>query len=339
MNKTAFATIGVFRTLSVSATTIFAINKLSNGIKFLKAQAYETPICDVPGQPFENSRYFKEGDYSIHYRIDRSEITPSNGKVFMIHGFACNTTFYDEMVDELVRFGYDCVRVDVPNCGCSTRENKDVAPIPREQLLVHVMDVIDESNELESDKWLLMGHSMGGGIAMNMAHDYPERFNAVCLYAPMAAVDAPKFVKYLVTREWVGNILDEAFKIFSCSDKIMRSVVLLMTVDVRYSMVYDIKKFSSGLSIPGSGTGMCYMMARARPTRVEEMSEVNLPIQLIWGAMDLFNTKSTKAKFQGALNSPEVSTCVLAGHCLVQNVAKETADSTMKFLNARGLYI
>ena len=339
MNKSIFAGIGLLTTAAVSAGTTYAVAKTKDGIEFLKANAYETPLPFVDGQPFENSRYYKEGDYFMHYRIDKAKKAPVRGKIFMIHGFACNTSFYDEMVEILVHYGFDCVRVDVPNCGYSTRENENVAPIPREQLLKHIMDLVDASGEVQPGKWLLMGHSMGGGISMNMAHDYQDSFSAVCLYAPMVAVGAPSFVKSLVTQKWCCNFCDNLFGLFSCSDPIMKAVVMLMTVDVRYSILYDVKKFSCGLNAHGSGTGMCYMMARARATRYEEMAEVNLPIQLVWGAMDLFNARGTKAKFQGALNNPEVSTTKLAGHCLVQNAAREIVDGTMTFLNNRGLYL
>lgn len=74
------------------------------------------------GHPFENSKYFTYGDYKIHYRVDEAH-GKEKGKMFMIHGFGCATTFYDELCDEYVRRGMRCVRVDLPDFGFSTRES------------------------------------------------------------------------------------------------------------------------------------------------------------------------------------------------------------------------
>ena len=98
------------------------------------------------------------------------------------------------------------------------------------------------------------------------------------------------------------------------------------------------EKFSSGLTVPGSGAGMCYMMARARPTLHENMAKVELPVQLVWGKMDLFNAKSTVKKFQGALKDPQVSVVKRAGHCLVQNAAREVCGGTIEFLKNNHIY-
>lgn len=338
MNKTLFAGVGVLATAATGVVAGVAVSGTKKLVKKLVDEAYVTPNPGVDGQPFQNSRYYREGDYSIHYRLDFAKTPQPIGKMFMIHGFACNTTFFDEMVELYTGLGFTCLRVDAPNCGYSTRETAAVKPIDREDLFFHVMDVVDASGAVPAGKWLLVGHSMGGGISMNMAYDNPNKFNAVVLYAPMAAVNAPSFVKSLVTLEPMCNIVDKVFGTAACNDVIMKSVVMLMTVDVRYSALYDVKKFSDGLTVDKSGTGMCYMMARARPTLHKNMSEVKLPIQLVWGKMDLFNTKGTIKKFEAALTNPDVSRVQLAGHCLVQNVAGEVVDGTVEFLRKNGIY-
>ncbi len=333
-----FSGIGVATSLLAVGGAAVGAQKAVQGIKWLKDNAHTTEIPGVDGQPFENSRYYREGDYAIHYRIDKAITDKVVGKIFMIHGFACNTTFYDEMVAVYTHYGFTCVRVDVPNCGFSTRENENVRPIDREDLFFRVIDVVDASGEVPAGKWTLMGHSMGGGISLNMAYDNPDKFNSVVLYAPMAAVDAPQFVKNIVTMKPMCDLMDAIFIPAASWDPLMKAVVMLMTVDVRYSILYNVRKFSDGLTVPGSGAGMCYMMARARPTLPETMGKVELPLQLVWGKMDLFNFKKTVREFQGALRAPQVSVVSLAGHCLVQNAAKEVCDGTFDFFKDNEIY-
>lgn len=337
MTKKMFGAIGVLTSAMAVGGAAIGTQKAVQGIKWLKDNAHTTEIPGVDGQPFENSRYYREGDYAIHYRIDKAATPTIRGKIFMIHGFACNTTFYDEMVEIYTHYGFTCVRVDVPNCGFSTRENENVKPISREELFFHLIDVVDASGEVPAGKWILMGHSMGGGISLNLAYDNPDKFLCDILYAPMAAVDAPQFVKNIVTMKPMCDLMDAIF-IPACSwDPIMKAVVMLMTVDVRYSIMYDVRKFSDGLTVPGTGTAMCYMMARARPTLHENMGKVDIPVQLVWGKMDLFNAKGTVRKFQGALKAPQVSVVPMVGHCLVQNAAREVCDGTMEFLRNNGI--
>ncbi len=339
MNKTAFATVGALGVFGGIAAVSAAGAGLVKGWKWLQDNARETIIPPVNGQPYANSYYYHEGDYDVHYRIDFPEANkPIAGKLFMIHGFACNTTFFDEMVEIYTRNGFICVRPDVPNCGFSTRETKDVAPIPREELIMHVLETVDNSGVVPAGKWILMGHSMGGGISMNLCLDYKDKFSCVLLYAPMAAVNAPQFVKNLVTLDSVCNLMDSIFGPAVSWDPIVKAVLMLMTVDVRYSALYDCKKFADGLTVPHTGTAMCYMMARARPTLYENNTKVDyLPIKLFWGKMDLFNAKGVVKKFQNSLVNPDVTVVPLAGHCLVQNAAPEVCAESLDFLKRNGI--
>ena len=75
-----------------------------------------------------------------------------------------------------------------------------------------------------------MGHSMGGGISLNMAYDDPSTFNAVVLYAPMAAVDAPQFVKNIVTLKPMCDLMDAIFIPAASWDPLMKAVIMLMTL-------------------------------------------------------------------------------------------------------------
>lgn len=338
MNKKALAKVGAIALLGGTATVSAAGVGGVKLWKWLQATARETIVEPVNGKPYANSYWYHEGDYDIHYQVDFPEAgTPVVGKMFMIHGFACNTRFWDEMVDILTKKGFICVRPDVPNCGFSTRETKDVAPIAREQLLMHVLELMDNSGSVPAGKWILMGHSMGGGISMNLANEYKDKFSCVMMYAPMCAVNAPNFVKNIVTLDPMCNLMDKIFGPCCSHDPLVKAVIMLMTVDVRYSALFETYKFADGLTVPKSGTAMCYMMARAKPTLYEDMGKVDLPIKLFWGNMDLFNMPYVVKKFQNSLNKPDVTITKLAGHCLVQNCAQEVCDESLAFLKRNGI--
>jgi pimeloyl-ACP methyl ester carboxylesterase len=127
-------------------------------------------------KPFENSAFFSFGGYDIHYRVFEAQ-GAEKGRILMIHGFLSNTITWEPMVDGLTAAGYTCVLADMPTFGYSTKESAQVSPIPREDLAVELMRSI-----APLDTWILAGHSMGGGISMNIATAHPK-YGACCCIA------------------------------------------------------------------------------------------------------------------------------------------------------------
>ena len=120
--------------------------------------AYETP--------FEDSKFFEYGDYSIHYRVFEAE--DEEGQIFMIHGFALSSYCWTELAVRLQAEGYTCVLADLPDFGYSTRDTAGMEKLPREEIMHALME------SLSDEPWYVAGHSMGGGIALNMATLYKD---------------------------------------------------------------------------------------------------------------------------------------------------------------------
>ena len=79
--------------------------------------------------------------------------------------------------------GYDVLTVDAPNFGYSSRETSKTDLIDREEVIHALMKDI-------GGKWIVGGHSMGGGIAINIATDYSEDVVGLVLYAPQTNTQA-----------------------------------------------------------------------------------------------------------------------------------------------------
>ena len=106
------------------------------------AKAEQITLKFQPGEPFANSLYYKHGDYDLHYRIDPA-VGTEKAKMFMIHGFGCDTTFFDELVERYTKAGIKCVRADLPDFGYSTRETKGINFVPQIPMLYELMDQLD----------------------------------------------------------------------------------------------------------------------------------------------------------------------------------------------------
>ena len=90
-------------------------------------------------KPFDNSEFYTEGKYTLHYRVFEAE--NEKGKMLMLHGFACSTSTWEPIAAEMVENGYTCVLVDLPGFGYSTRETEvsDEDVIARESIVINIM--------------------------------------------------------------------------------------------------------------------------------------------------------------------------------------------------------
>lgn len=288
------------------------------------------------GWPFANSEYFASGEYKIHYRIDAAK-GKEKGKMFMIHGFGCNTTFYDELVEEYTKKGYRTVRVDLPDFGFSTREINEIAYKPRVDMLVELMDYLD-SLENNPDKWIVVGHSMGGSVTLDIADLDLDKVKAYMLYAPMFMFNVPKLLSKIFRMKWMGIMMDTALKYVLPYDALVKAVLLIATMSPRYIAKYDASLAADSLKVKDTGKGLCYMSSKASHPAYEDMKKIKAPVLLVWGGLDLFVPKSKVKKLSESLpDSTEIHTIPLAGHCLIQNFSKKSAKYGMNFIKTNNL--
>ncbi len=289
------------------------------------------------GWPFANSEYFSYGDYKIHYRTDPAK-GKEKGKMFMIHGFGCNTTFYDELVERYTKRGFRCVRVDLPDFGYSTRETKGINYVPRLELLLALIDELD-SKEMNPDKWIIVGHSMGGSVTLDIANADYDKAAAYMLYAPMFMFNVPKPMSIMFASKPMGAIMDTALKYVMPYDTLVKLVLLIATASPRYIAKYDVSLAADSLKLKDTGKGLCYMSSKASHPDYEDMDKIKQPVLLVWGGLDLFVPKSKVRKLSESLpKGTEIHTIKWAGHCLVQNFSKRCANYGIEFLKKNNLY-
>jgi branched-chain amino acid transport system permease protein len=126
------------------------------------------------------------GGTSIYY-VEKGDGTP----VLYVHGNNTSSRSFEKVMDVP---GCRTVALDMPNFGRS-------GPLPAEVTLDRYADVVLQFAEtLRLDRPVLVGHSLGGGVAISMAARHPERFRALVLVDSMApsgmAVDEKFFPYY-----------------------------------------------------------------------------------------------------------------------------------------------
>jgi pimeloyl-ACP methyl ester carboxylesterase len=106
-----------------------------------------------------------------HLAVRRAGSGPS---VVLIHGMAGSLSTWDPVFDDLART-CDVIAVDLPGHGDSSRMRGDYS---LGSLAASVRDVLDT---LGVQKATVVGHSLGGGIAMQFMYQFPERCERLVL--------------------------------------------------------------------------------------------------------------------------------------------------------------
>ncbi|EEE37427.1 hypothetical protein RKLH11_1263 [Rhodobacteraceae bacterium KLH11] len=139
---------------------------------------------------------------SIHY-VEQGH--PVNPTIVMIHGLSGQLQHFTYALTEDLAKDFHVLAVDRPGCGYSTRDSAELAALPEQARMIHeFLDIKGVQNAL------LVGHSLGGAVALAMALDYPDKTRALALLAPLTQEmpQTPAVFKPLEIRtEWLRNLI------------------------------------------------------------------------------------------------------------------------------------
>lgn len=129
-----------------------------------------------------------------HFRYGARRWGDASGiRTIGLHGWLDNAATFDHLAPLLTDL--DLVSLDFPGHGYSAHRPKGM----KYHYLDYVADVINVADSLRWDSFLLLGHSMGAGVASVTAASFPERVEKVILIegiGPMAR-DPEKSADYL----------------------------------------------------------------------------------------------------------------------------------------------
>lgn len=280
--------------------------------------------ADTSFKPYEDSRYFEYGDYDIHYRVIPAE-GERKGRIMLIHGFLCSTYAWRNMADILSSEGYECVLADLPNFGFSTRESDDMTVVDREILITELMKSI-----APMDEWIIAGHSMGGGVATNIAIENPVA--GLLLYTPAPQSEFPAENEGLMTSKFMKTVMNAFFKYGTMISPIVRLIIYAATMDWEFTMNYDLSGVTDAVQYDGFGAGLCEMMFNVRATDLENSDKVACPVLICQASEDVIISAEMKEQMSSAFPDATVYTVEGGGHQFIENRAEEVCKVTLDFI-------
>lgn len=157
-----------------------------------------------------------------------SKIEGSGKPFLIIHGFLGMSDNWKTLATQFAAEGFEMHLLDMRNHGRSF--HSDVFNYE-----VMVQDVLEYCQENKLDKFILLGHSMGGKVAMNFACKYPQKVSKLIVadiapraYAPhhqdvMEALNAVDFSK-VTSRKEIEEIMGSYIKDFGTLQFLMKNV-------------------------------------------------------------------------------------------------------------------
>ncbi|KAF2711772.1 alpha/beta-hydrolase [Pleomassaria siparia CBS 279.74] len=144
--------------------------------------------------------FLQVGYKKLHYSDLKPEKQPALETFICTHGLGSSQNYYHAVALGLQANGFRCITFDTTGSGRSPYT------FVEQSIETLAADVIGIMNELEVEKAIVVGHSMGGIVAAHLAATHNSRIVAAVLIGPVYPSDAaiPVFEKRVQTVQESG---------------------------------------------------------------------------------------------------------------------------------------
>ncbi|MDA0962326.1 MAG: alpha/beta fold hydrolase [Proteobacteria bacterium] len=218
---------------------------------------------------------------TIHW-VDRGSGQP----VVMIHGLGGNHLNFTYALTSKLEADFRVIAIDRPGCGWSERDGADQATLAEQARMIADFIAAEDLGQP-----LVVGHSLGGAIALALALNHPDRVGALTLICPTTApIDkVPDAFKGIdIKQPWLIPVIGHTFS---------GAMALLMEKKI-FTAIFAPEPLSDGFLERGGGMlgrrpesfiAAAQDMARSRASAsdvVGREGELKVPMGILFGADD-----------------------------------------------------
>ena len=260
---------------------------------------------------------------TLHY-IERAPPARSRGNVpaiVMIHGFGGHTFSYRY---QLEAFGkdYRCVAIDLKGFGYSERSDSgDYSMTEQARLVLRAMDL------LGIERATLIGHSLGGEVAMRIAASSPERVERLILAASVSGDRVPlaprlPFMKAFLPAWGRVTTLTTWRRMFYDRSKVDLEAIR--------------QAYSKPLRIYGTGNTIWEMWADTRKDKHIAYAAITAPVLILWAERERIIPLASVAlnRLRKHFPKAEVVRIPRTGHLLLEENPEDSNAAIRRFLGS-----
>lgn len=303
---------------TITAAFIAGIAATFAGLRRLAKTREDTEWKDAP----RPGKVLAVDGVAIHYveTVPRARSQDSVPAIVMIHGFGGNTFSFRH---QLAEFGadYRAVAIDLKGFGFSERTDRggDYSISEQARLMLRAMDL------LSIERAIVIGHSMGGEVAMRMAATSPERVEKLVLAASVSGERAPIMPRLAIFRPTFGFFTK--LSAFSAWRRMFydRSQV-------------DEKALRAGYLAPGRIKGtlntIWEMWEDIRHDKPVEYKRLTMPALILWAEKERIVPLAGRALRQLRKHLPhaEFQTIPRTGHLLLEENPTDSNNALHRFI-------
>ena len=253
------------------------------------------------------------GSHSIpvHYRK-----TGTGPCIVLLHGFTESLRIWDDLSNALSA-AYTVIRPDLPGHGQTPVYGA-----------VHAMeDMADMIAQITQDQkpHLVIGHSMGGYVALAYADKYPERLLGLGLFHSTAAPDS--------TEKKADRLRASALALQDKKGFVTTLIPRLFAQANRTTLASAIEQLRMlALQTPAEGISAALLGMRQRPDRSHILQTISVPVLILYGLDDEVIPPARSAEEAKLPKDCMAHLLAKSGHMGFLEEPEETKNTIKKFI-------
>ncbi len=260
--------------------------------------------------------YVERDEVRIHY-LDEGTGDP----VLLVHGHTFDRRVWDEVAPLLVDAGRRVIRPDLRGHGLSTR------PDTGYHHSHHAADMAAVLGGAGAGSATVVGYSVGGAVALEMALTMPERVRALVLAAPVLP-DRPFEPEFFATLKEVAATIRSAGVEAAMLGPWLEGPLLATSLDapgVREKLVPMLRDF------PGAEYLATERDRIERSWTVpDRLAEIDVPAAVLVGDRDMAGFRAWADEIAAAIPGASLRVVHDAGHLLPYTAADALADGVLE---------
>ena len=246
--------------------------------------------------------------------------------IIMLHGLAGNLRNFTYALTDKLNQDFRVIAIDRAGCGWSKRSRPESATLNEQ---ARIISEFIKKEKIE--KPLIVGHSLGGAIALTLALEHKTKISGLALICPATQMidDIPDIFRFLnISNKWLRLFLAYTFS----------SLIGILTREKSFKTAFAPEPVCDNFAVKGGGDfalssnsfiktseDLTFAISSA-PSVVGREKELKLPIGVLFGEDDeILDAKLHGEKFS-ELTGAELKILPNRGHMLPLTEPEECAE-------------
>jgi pimeloyl-ACP methyl ester carboxylesterase len=294
------------------------------GIILMLLLIFRTPDVSVDSLKIQytdsNSHFMSVDGLEVHYK-DEGSGTP----IILLHGTSASLHTWDGWTKELIKNNYRVIRMDLPAFGITGANKDNLYDLPS-----YSEFLTDFVNQLELDKFILAGNSLGGSISWHYTSNNPEKVQKLILLDP--AGFPSKKERPLVFELAEIPILNQILKHITPKSLIKDNLEQVYFDDSKVTENL-VDRYHQMILREGSRAAFIERAKLEGQDYTELLYTIKSPTLIIWGEDDLWIPVEDSFKFKERMANSSLVIMKETGHVPMEEKPIESVALALSFLN------